>query len=477
MSFRASSFTLERALALASAMCDVQQPTACPICVATLAPVLHPYDKTTKLPLLEQLRDEHPEFWDACITFLTTPRTDAELHPLRSVLLQNVRDCSYRWQHHTRQNSGATDLIHIMIESLCVILHSCIGNGKHNILSRPGKHPSSFGGKRGRWPSHFSQLFPYGEERAVDAHLFWITKRFSIAPVRLFGAILAIARPHTFPHLVVEPAHGKLVYVLAQMLHGNVGAVPEGWDDNPAIFPAADASLPLAAPSQEMEQIEAAIFFLHIVRDGMDGSGADEQWTFAKPFDLVLFHAINTAASKIEDDHPCLATLTTYALLRIKRGDMPITAVHPRVRAVLDHSARRPRVELADVIRLHLTQLTKRRICCGPNCSNTALIMGHALSLCSRCKITRYCGPECQRLDWTSGSEGIRHKEVCPLVCRFLEVSPLDTADYRCNALCNQSLDLQERRTLARWAMTSGAILSTERMKEKPDTKSVFSLI
>lgn len=444
--------TRRRALELAASLHDVQQPASCPTCFNFVVAELHPMDHTAKMPLLEELRDHHPEFWDACITFVTAPRADADLPALRRLLLANTQKCPSRRYHEQKVRSNYTDPIHVLVEACYIALHSCFSMGRNRMVHRR-KAPSRFGGKGGRWPTAIDQLAPFGELRSVESHVYWCSKRFSTAPLVVLDLILQLARPVAFPHLIAEPLHGKIVYILCQMLHGSPGVVPEGWDGDAPILPAADPTLPLALPKQERLQLHAATDFIDCINRGLDCHIKQDNSSFVNGYRRALFFATHAAASKIDPEHPGFLTLCQYASLTYRDAGVPMSFVSPRVQAAWEaRKGDSNGLDMARVTYQNLVQLGKLRSCCGPGCDKTVLATGRAFASCARCKSVRYCGPECQKRDWTYAPEH-RHKDVCPLLCQLLSVGNLDMGTDEWRTAFQSALDAGEQWKLYRWAV------------------------
>ncbi|KZV98879.1 hypothetical protein EXIGLDRAFT_274915 [Exidia glandulosa HHB12029] len=287
--------------------------------------------------------------------------------------------------------------------------------------------------------------------------------------------MLNLARPYTFPHLVDDARRAKVVYIICQLLHGNPAMIPTGWEGAFPVSPPVDFDSPLSAPDQERLQLHAATDFLGIVATGLDARIVQDLGIFYRGYEKPLFHATHSAAARIDTRHGgyqtlCQVVSSTYDFAGVDRSRL-----NPRVLASVgpdrDTQTEDPEKDgnsMPGVTRAYLSQLARARTCSGPNCTKTIYEEGRPFPVCSRCKTVRYCGPECQKRDWSSAQAPHRHKDICPLLRQLLaEANPTMTNEQWAKAFVH-TLDIEAQWKLFEWAI-DGPLFSEEskrRMKQ-----------
>lgn len=452
---------MKRALALSSSL-TATRPLACPTCFSVIAFRLQPTaDQGSRL--LEDLRDSHPEFWDSCIAFVTASRTEADLPALRQQLLKNVSSCKYSAEHNTFIRSNFTDVVHTLLESLYMALLACLTRGRHSIMNR-AKAPKGFGSRHGRWPETAERLFPFEAGQCVDMHVFWSSLRFCSAPFAVLGCTLLVARAMVLPHICAGTGRARLLYTLAQLLRADVTTIPDGWETEPAVYPAGDTTLPLAHPKERTALLDTSTGFLEILSGGLDSKGFD--WiVFFTGYELPLFNAIQVASRALDPSRPAFVALSRFAYFLQIKLDLPESAINARLRAVrtgagaANEQSSPTQEHMPEVTLYHLIQLRKQRGCSAHGCTRTVHDNGgKPLATCSNCKTVRYCGRDCQQRDWKSGAN--KHKVICPILCRLLAEASVDTPLPQFVSVFDRVLDIEERLAIFQWAASSGLVFS-----------------
>ncbi|EJD50076.1 hypothetical protein AURDEDRAFT_112260 [Auricularia subglabra TFB-10046 SS5] len=127
--------------------------------------------------------------------------------------------------------------------------------------------------------------------------------------------------------------------------------------------------------------------------------------------------------------------------------------------------------DAALVMALFFKELQRRRCraCSGPGCTKVVQDneTGRAFQSCARCRLTSYCGRECQRADWARGLSvplrepglecTISHKELCPILARVVSNVPMDQTSIPQFAAGFRQLDLsrEDRSLLGDWALAT----------------------
>ncbi|KZV98878.1 hypothetical protein EXIGLDRAFT_726778 [Exidia glandulosa HHB12029] len=326
----------------------------------------------------------------------------------------------------------------------------------------------------------------------MDAHLYWCSQRFSAAPLTALTVLLILVRAHTFPYIVAESRHAKFVYLVCQMLYGDPGMIPSGWEStlpipvSPAVLPTS----PLAAPHLHTQQLHVAADFLQAVEEGIDANRLQDMDSFCRGFETVIFHAVHNASARMDVQHKSFATMCSLAVVLSEIAGVPRSSLHPRVRAAYaldrdgpgsvtrnreaDSPLSRPRLTLA-----YLQHLARVRNCNGPRCTQTVFEDGRPFPVCARCKTVRYCGPECQKRDWSSAELEHRHKDICPLLRRLLCTAEIGMDDEQWTAAFDRALDIEAQLKLYLWAV-DGPLFSEEtkqRMKQNMKRAEEFILV
>ncbi|EJD48391.1 hypothetical protein AURDEDRAFT_112882 [Auricularia subglabra TFB-10046 SS5] len=455
---------INRALALSASLSDAKQPLACPTCSCVIAYRLQPTTEQGSR-LLEDLRDNHAEFWDSCITFVTASRTEDGLPALRQKLLQNISICKYRAEHNTIMRSNFTDVVHTLVESLYMALLACLTRGRHSMMNRP-KAPKGFGTRHGRWPETAEKLFPFAEDQCVDMHGFWSSLRFSSAPFAVLSCTLSVARPMVLPHICAGTGRARLLYILAQMLRADVTTIPDGWEGELPVHPAGGAAFPLALSKERTSLLETSTSFLEILSGGLDSKACD-WFEFFTGYELAMFRAIQAASRGVDATTPTFIALSHFAYFLHSKLGLPYSALDARVRAVCPDAAEtdtrasesEAQKQMPQVTLLHLIQLRKQRGCSAPGCTkNVHDNGGKPLATCSKCKTVRYCGRDCQQRDWKSGA--IKHKVICPILCRLLAEASADMRFDDFAPVFERVLGIEERMAVFQWAASSGLLFT-----------------
>ncbi|EJD48383.1 hypothetical protein AURDEDRAFT_183345 [Auricularia subglabra TFB-10046 SS5] len=463
------SATVERALSLARGLDDPKEPTCCLACFSVIGAELHAAEQG-KSPLLEELRDNHPEFWDACISFVTLPRTEDDFPALRSQLFRNIRQCLRRSQHTgLYKPGGKLEPVRLLLEVLYMSLLCALARGQHPMVNKPKlKMPKGFGTKRGRWPDSVDKLFPHGERETVEMHVFWCSLRFTQACYDVFACTILVARPLSFPHLLASPPmHAQMVYVLAQLLHGDVTTAPAGWQGDPPMKPPVDKILPLSFEGTRHMLTEPPIHFLRIIFEGLDVKNND-YFAFFIGYDRVLFHALQAASRRLSKSDELFESASRVIKLLYIAFRIPLAEVDQRVVSTWPEGYDKPgrlaakdtRAAMAQLVILNLKQLIGFRGCSGPDCGKT--VHGHEgrpFSACASCKIVRYCDKACQQRGWKSGPWRYRHKDICPIL-RCLPIGGESSEPQFVDAF--KFLSTEDQIKVYQWSATGGSLFSSE---------------
>ncbi|EJD37154.1 hypothetical protein AURDEDRAFT_173788 [Auricularia subglabra TFB-10046 SS5] len=135
--------------------------------------------------------------------------------------------------------------------------------------------------------------------------------------------------------------------------------------------------------------------------------------TIRHVFDIVLKHYVSTEPERCE-------TLRWYLQTLDQAQDPQLQGLGDDLAQVVERNPRSPGV--LRVIQFALSYTPHDRRCSAPQCERTMLDREEeqykALSVCARCRLTRYCTKACQHSDWTAG-QPIRHKLMCPILANL----------------------------------------------------------
>ncbi|EJD48387.1 hypothetical protein AURDEDRAFT_112881 [Auricularia subglabra TFB-10046 SS5] len=434
---------------------DVKKPGVCPTCAAMTAQLLLPPGELSS-PLLEDLRDNHPEFWDASIAFLTARRGEDELPALRTRLLANARNCPRRALHSQLPAAARRDdPLHALVDGLYRALCGCLTRGQRPMLvaGRPFAR-KGFGTRRGRWPATADELFPHAEEQCAEMHAFWLGLRLSAAPLAFLNAVVMVARTKVLPHFSAGRTQARVLYALTQALRGDLTAVPEGWAGAP---PVREPTLPPASPRDREAMRAPAVGFLQTLVIGPDGTRHDHDALFAGHERAVFFAILAAlrADAALATNRPAVLRLAEELFNKL---DLP-PSVCADVITLIPVPAPERAENVARVVLVHLRQLTRQRGCSSPGCGRTIHDNGgRPFPTCARCKTVRYCSRECQQRDWTTGQN--RHKAICPLLVRLFAATELtmEIPDFQQAFERVLPDETTERTPLFEWAMSVGLV-------------------
>lgn len=387
---------------------DVQKPGICAKCFSVFA---HALLEEHCAPLAVQLLKSHHDFWTACARVASAPGSHGELSPLRSLLDSNIAACPTKsW--HIYAVKGLRDSVACLMDALCRCLWVAVGSGSQR------KHKNILLSKNGMWPSTLEQIMPEG----IGAYARWACVLPTHCGLALVSRLTVIARRQVMAELIATPTRDRIAATLVRAFRQ--------WRIRAVEFPAASRHLlahdvDLGRPELEEAShiLLQAMHMLLVFSDGPDGR-LDDFGAFAAGYERLLHDAIIDLLTKPKvKDIKQTDGLVVFASVLQARAGLP---VHPLV----EKYRRQPDVQryvqngltFGDTVFLYLRERNNSRLCSGPGCTKGARdgACTRALSFCARCRIMRYCSPECQKLDWKEGRCDVPHKIVCPALCKSL---------------------------------------------------------
>ncbi|EJD37155.1 hypothetical protein AURDEDRAFT_173789 [Auricularia subglabra TFB-10046 SS5] len=409
---------------------DVDRPGVCPKCFFVFAKAL--WDEPC-MPIAVQLLKSHHDFWTACAQLACAPGAEGDLAPLRRTLDANIAACPTK-SRHVYAVKALPDSASCLMDALCRCLTAAVSFGSQK------KHKNILLSKNGMWPSALEQIMPDG----IAAYARWACVLPTHCGLALVSRLTVIARRQVMEDLVQTPSRDRVAATLVRAFRQ--------WRVPITDFPIIRRHLlepDVALGRPTLEEAAAilwqAICMLTVFEEGPDRR-LDDFSDFSFGYERLLHDAIiDTLTKPGFDAVKQKEDLIKAASALQAKSDLPL---HP----VVAEYRRRPDVQryvkdgltFGDMVFMYLRQRRDSRLCSGPGCDKGARDGAdgtgvRALSLCSRCKIMRYCGPECQRLDWTNGRCDVPHKVVCSALCKFLQRGilgpdasmPVFTAAYR----------------------------------------------
>ncbi|EJD42211.1 hypothetical protein AURDEDRAFT_168764 [Auricularia subglabra TFB-10046 SS5] len=294
------------------------------------------------------------------------------------------------------------------------------------------------------------QLFPFGSRQTVEMLVFWATQRLSNAPLDLLTTMLTVVRPRIYPELTVQPVHERLVYVIAQMLSGDLRAVPERWEGPPPI--------PRARIPREMQgkALETAATFLNILERGPD-SEANDGVPLTVGYEHVFYRAICKAARELPKDHDGFPILVGHAVELCPKVGLQYTDLDEVFVEFFKDNLAHTSMTMVNFFFTHLRRLATRRSCSGPGCTRKMLDDDAEAPFpwCARCKLARYCSRGCQKADWRAVLHP--HKHICELLYRIRATGadPQEEHEKHRTTFHDAGLSNNEQLDLMSWAVSA----------------------
>ncbi|EJD39447.1 hypothetical protein AURDEDRAFT_187348 [Auricularia subglabra TFB-10046 SS5] len=392
MSYSSAKETAEK---LARHLSGPQEPTLCPICLATTSRTLC-QDLAEHFP---RLRLESHLLFDACIATLTLRRTSDEIMQLKRQLMLNRQRCrTHRGPVDLNQPLNALVGLRSVLESAGYIFMASVEQGERSFAARAEKN-KAFADKRGRWPMRVEQLFPDGVHAAVDALLGYCELYTSVAPIGVIRCMLIAARSAILPVLLADAFRPRVVDVALKML-------------DPAASGIADNAPWLLENDLALNETAR---FLGIFMIGPGGLPRDRTELFAG-YELELLRVLAPVTDNLDqNDEILFPALASWCADIAERHNM---ALSPRISGWVESSLAHPDRKRPDAYFVYqiVLLLTGSRICSGPECTLSSLQTEDATPFpaCARCRVPRYCSRACQRRDWKGdGGAPVPHKRVC----------------------------------------------------------------
>lgn len=402
---------LSRARDIAGSL-QTSNPTCCPLCVKRFAK-----DLQEDPDGVDALRRDCHELWNALVRLLTLPRNN--IMGLRHDLLGNMAECpALADEDHVRyavygeqRGSDSPPATTVLFEAAIYALFSGLTSGDKAPVSRAQTCNKPFTNRRGppQWPVAPEQLFPAGNAVSVAVLVSWCDYPDPLTwPMMLLGCYMALARDRVFPLLVdATPLglHKRIVDAIALRLAG------------------ASAENPDPKTNCGRSDIVAATSLLQAIYNGPDARPED-MGRFISGHEATLFPPIAAALRAIHvdsgDQLSSFNFLATYALALHARLKLPDSALSADI---LYYRNPGP-VGMIPLVRRALTNIQGSRFCGASGCA--ARDPGGEFRRCGTCKLLRYCGPGCQKLDWRTGRP-VPHKIMCPLLAEVARVGDATT--------------------------------------------------
>ncbi|EJD39431.1 hypothetical protein AURDEDRAFT_171431 [Auricularia subglabra TFB-10046 SS5] len=374
------------------------------------------YDKASQTQL-PRLRAECHALFDACAAVFFRPRATDAFEKLRVQLKRNVLRCKRPASAHSHPTYGSAktmDPLHALFDrdGVSNILHAGLHQGDRPALGRAWMPHKSFGDRHGRWPSRVAQLFPYGEQDTVNALLDLLDRQILFGPLGILNELLFICRTVVFPVLLAERNRARVIRAIVTLLdpeqrRGVASGMPWYGGGGHAMF-------------------TTAVGFLHIVFFGPGGVPGEAKTLYAG-HERMLLTAIISGLEDVPDEQHEMAILAPIAIDIYHRMGVlfPFGIVMPaRIVNWVRAEGEKLRPCFSRILLMLVSQTVKRRRCSAPGCGLAELEGGggQSFQMCARCQVPRYCSKECQLRHWkgmqTDASRSLRHKDVCPVLCK-----------------------------------------------------------
>ncbi|EJD34845.1 hypothetical protein AURDEDRAFT_176098 [Auricularia subglabra TFB-10046 SS5] len=423
---------------------DPSHAGGCPDCLLFLAKVLHqPGIDAVYQPACH-------DFWNACISIVTTRRTDGEFDALREALRANAAACYDEGAHEPWTSRDLEDPLHRHVHALYECLFSVLSPdepGQRTPLFSASGPKKIFGNTRGRWPLHPKDLFPHGERQTMEMHIRWCCELFSPVPVYVLQRILFTCRPMMFPHLLKSPLREQFLWCIVQMLHADAGRDTFAWPATVGYKRPARLSSWLG-PDSVGNNRNTVDSLLQVISDGPD-AGNNDMAKLYEGYEAALLPAVHTALDMVQsgraEHHGSLCHLASFLGRR-----MPGWEPHPLTRAWRLERSAENEADVFGQLQAQLKTQYYRRTCSGPSCNRGIQDTDDAkpLPLCSMCKFTQYCSKDCQKADWKR--ETWPHKDLCPMLRTFVPVLEAESGVFE-EAFWTLNLELSQIPWLLTW--------------------------
>ncbi|EJD33522.1 hypothetical protein AURDEDRAFT_131639 [Auricularia subglabra TFB-10046 SS5] len=431
--------------AVTGQLADVARPSVCPTCIYGLASTLGDrWHAGTTL----RLTVTHHAFWSACASMVSAPGVLGDLGSLRRVLDSNHRTCRNWRTHFTRQppfGDSVAALMTALIICICLALDS--GSRIHETL---------FSGTHGMWPSTLGDVIPSG----IGPYVRWACVLPARWPLVVIRRLLSAAHRTVMQQLMVTPTRERLVITFVRafrqwrVLDSEFSSVPTGVLEY-------DVRLPPIS-HDEGSSIAFYAYIIVLVLIGGPERHHDDLGDLALGLEPQLHDALVHAAASVKSSVGTRSMLIEAASAISAYADLPI---HPLVREFRRTPCPRHAYTIltqGQAVYLYVMQRRDSTRCSGPGCGRNTREDGRTPAICSRCRIVRYCGTSCQRVDWTTGRDGAAHRDVCSALHKFVDAGVFThgtTMGEFVDAYDDPSfLAGRERRALTRWALTSGVL-------------------
>ncbi|EJD34947.1 hypothetical protein AURDEDRAFT_175985 [Auricularia subglabra TFB-10046 SS5] len=394
----------------------------CPVCFLVLPSLLE-----GDAPELPALKRDRPELWDACMRQLTCPRTPEARAQRGRALQHNIDNCSRRDIHREmialHKGHHASDPLELLDYALWLSLCACLwgvdsstGN-LETVVSRSHAVEKRFASSEGSWPTRVDQLFPYGVERTVEVLVDACCSSLDPGPWWVLNAILNLARPKMWDVFLLEKNHARLVQALfRQILRGTEYTidVPNGGETK---------SDPRRLRADTGRQI-GMMLFETILCGPYSRPDDDMRFMRAHEAQFGRLYEIARVLLRRDPSSEDWRKISEY-VARASPHRLMVCALVPDA-DVLRFVERSPRhAAVVGVLENALHAVAGEKNCAGPECTRT-MLDGDAgrpgLSMCARCKVTRYCCKACQRRDWADG-QPFPHKQLCPVFAALARFS------------------------------------------------------
>ncbi|EJD34950.1 hypothetical protein AURDEDRAFT_175990 [Auricularia subglabra TFB-10046 SS5] len=447
----------------------------CPVCLLAFPPYIfhRPHALTV-------LKSRHHRLWDTCMRNISAHFSGPQHASVQQRLRFNMDHCYHKKdaQKHnaTLRRLGLShmdDTCHLRDVLLCHLLRICLhavdptsATPERSVVQRARFSQKRFRASSGAWPTSIEQLFPYGEARTVEGLVDCCCTLTSEHPFWVLSALLNLARPRMWDHVLRTDLHFRLCWAISSTLMLGIPGVGEPYADEPGR--PSRCSIPARwKDAQWLREggtgLEAVTTLMSTISTGAYAR-PDDRLTFVAPHARILGRAFSLALRHYRDTQPAACQTIKFYITAARSAAEP--GVHSGVEETANELLERdPRNDaVIRLIRMAISWLNCDRRCAAHHCSSTMLDRADGedkpLSLCARCKLTRYCSKDCQRSHWTDG-QPFPHKALCPILSKLQEAANLSVAEAAYVSRVRSSSIQDAQLALAgRWALSLGECMN-----------------
>lgn len=375
---------------------------------------------------LDEARRRLHAFWDACMGSVihASPRAEFLLWRLGEQR-RNLRVAVDACTRHSRP--AGDEMIYEFLRAACACLHLALSSGALCAVRRAAYSKRALENKAGSWPSNLKQLFAHDALSSTHSLVMWCTELRTPEPLLLLGDMVLIAHPLVCSAIVQNPQlHRDLIRVVL-----GCSFAYSSWKMNNPERPQ-DVSV---AESQVLtDNMVAAGRFLTSILSGPDAL-PEVFVAIVEGYETLLWSSLESSLLVVDPQTPIHGSFLRL-MATLKHLIPPPPPDWQMVPGCMNWFRSPDKRTFVDVVSETFRRLRNARRFCH-RCWRPALTAdlttpeGQTYFLaCGRCKVTRYCGHECQRADWKDG-EPLRHRAVCALLARVRAATEAETVYER----------------------------------------------